>query len=236
MIAPFFATPMYGGLCHASYLLGMKGVWEACASAGIPNMLYAPHDSLVARARNDCVAEFLRRRNAGEPFTHLFFVDADIGGFSPDDMAAMWNAGLPIVVGAYTLKSPGVPPFCLNLAPPAVKSNGRQNFIRLKNAGTGFMCIEATALETLTNRCADRRYWVDAATAKWDLFGTGLDPYPADPDKPQYLSEDYFFCALAERHGFETWLYRECGPLTHTGTKVFSRDVRDITPLPGDSS
>lgn len=36
-------------------------------------------DSLVTRCRNDCVAVFL----ANPQFTHLFFVDADIG-FTPE--------------------------------------------------------------------------------------------------------------------------------------------------------
>jgi hypothetical protein len=36
---------------------------------------FNPGDSLVSRSRNDCVAHFL----ANKPFTHLFWIDADIG-------------------------------------------------------------------------------------------------------------------------------------------------------------
>ena len=232
---PLFATPMYGGVCHASYLFAMRDVWAGLDGAGIEHGLYVPEDSLIARARNDCVFQFMQVRKT-EGFTHLFFIDADIGGFTADDVSIMTQVDLPIVVGAYRLKDPTPPAkFCLNMHTPlTIKGDGHgRHFVRVKDAGTGFMCINGDVLETLIARHPERAYWLDVDTCKHDLFGTGVDPYPTDPAKPNYLSEDYFFCALAARAGFGTWLYVEGGPLTHTGKKVFDGSISDLLPIRG---
>jgi hypothetical protein len=53
---------------------------EACFAAGLRLDFFFRHgDSLVTRARNDCVAYFL----SYPQFTHLFWIDADIG-YSPE--------------------------------------------------------------------------------------------------------------------------------------------------------
>ena len=62
-------------------------------------------DSLVTRCRNDCVAIFL----ANSRFTHLFFIDADIG-FTPEAAFRLLLADRDVAAGVYPLKRETWPP------------------------------------------------------------------------------------------------------------------------------
>ena len=76
---PLVATPCYGGMLCLNYALGVLQLQRAAVETGLQLEFHLRSgDSLVTRCRNDCVAYFL----ANPQFTHLFFIDADIG-FSP---------------------------------------------------------------------------------------------------------------------------------------------------------
>ena len=53
----------------------------------------------MTRCRNDCVAYFL----ANPRFTHLFFIDADIG-FTPEAASRLLRGDRDIAAGVYPLK------------------------------------------------------------------------------------------------------------------------------------
>ena len=80
----FLATPMYGGQCAGMYSKSIADLSALCAKYGIPLQLYYLfNESLITRARNYCVDEFMR-----SDATHLMFIDSDIG-FNPQDVIAM---------------------------------------------------------------------------------------------------------------------------------------------------
>jgi len=80
----FVATPMYGGQCAGLYTRSVADLSAFCAKYGIPLQLYYLfNESLITRARNYCVDEFIR-----SDATHLMFIDSDIG-FNPQDVIAM---------------------------------------------------------------------------------------------------------------------------------------------------
>ena len=73
---PLVATPCYGGMVCINYAEAILALQKACAAEAYPIEFHLRRgDSLVTRCRNDCVAIFL----ANSRFTHLFFIDADIG-------------------------------------------------------------------------------------------------------------------------------------------------------------
>jgi hypothetical protein len=77
------ATPMYGGMCHGLFTKSSADLSANCAKHGIGLVFYYLfNESLIQRARNYCVDEFLR-----SDCTHLMFVDADIG-FKAEDVIA----------------------------------------------------------------------------------------------------------------------------------------------------
>lgn len=80
----FVATPMYGGQCHGNYTRSMCDLTALCVKYGIDmKVYYLFNESLITRARNYCTDEFMR-----SPFTHLMFIDSDIG-FDPNDVISL---------------------------------------------------------------------------------------------------------------------------------------------------
>lgn len=80
----FVATPMYGGQCNGMYTRSMCDLTAMCVRYGIEVRSYFLfNESLITRARNYCVDEFLR-----SDAEHFLFIDSDIG-FNPQDVIAM---------------------------------------------------------------------------------------------------------------------------------------------------
>src|SRR5210317_2361608 len=80
----FVSTPMYGGNCHGMYTKSTADLAKMCAHYQIDvKFFYLFNESLITRARNYCVDEFLR-----SDYTHLMFIDSDIG-FDPNDVLSM---------------------------------------------------------------------------------------------------------------------------------------------------
>ena len=80
----FIANPMYGAMCSGMYTRAMADLSAKMAKYQIPlQFYYLFNESLITRARNYCVDEFMR-----SDCTHLLFIDSDIG-FKADDVIAM---------------------------------------------------------------------------------------------------------------------------------------------------
>lgn len=80
----FIATPMYGGQCHGNYTRSMCDLTALCVKYGVNmKVYYLFNESLITRARNYCADEFMR-----SDFTHLMFIDSDIG-FDPNDVMTL---------------------------------------------------------------------------------------------------------------------------------------------------
>lgn len=70
----FLAMPMYGGTCYGSFARSVADLTSECLRAGVKLVQHTlVNESLITRARNYCVDEFLR-----SDCTHLLFIDSDI--------------------------------------------------------------------------------------------------------------------------------------------------------------
>ena len=101
----FIATPMYGGQCCGMYTKSIADLTALCTNYQIPMQLYYLfNESLVTRARNYCVDEFLR-----SDATHLMFIDSDIGFVAKDVIAllglSMTNDEYHVLCGPYPKKA-----------------------------------------------------------------------------------------------------------------------------------
>ncbi len=97
---PVMMTPSHDGKVFQNYLLSMMNFVVQAERVGMPVQVYFHQgESLVTRARNNCVAEFL----AHPEWTHLFWVDADIG-FSPEAAFRPLLADYDGASGVYRLK------------------------------------------------------------------------------------------------------------------------------------
>src|SRR5471032_544842 len=101
----YVATPSYGGVVTTSYVHGLLDLYDTADRYEFGLRInFNSFDSLITRARNTMVAEYL----ADERFTHLMWIDGDIG-FKGSDVVRLLLADRPLVAGVYPLKTYGWP-------------------------------------------------------------------------------------------------------------------------------
>lgn len=248
----YLATPAYGGLVTTRYLTSLLAAKGRLDRLGIGVAVDAiAGESLITRARNACAARFLAASLAGRPFTHLVFIDADVG-FPEWAIERLLGLGEPVVAAAYPLKRVGwsrlaelaqagtlagrtaaeiealACDYALRLAVP---SEVRDDFVSVLSAGTGFMCVARAAIEELG--AAATPYVNDVAGYEIPAPGTELDgelrfralfEAGVDAESGTYLSEDYAFCKRWRALGGKIWVDLRT-PLTHVGSHAHEGNV-----------
>jgi hypothetical protein len=216
-------------------------------------MFYLFNESLITRARNYCVDEFLR-----SDYTHMMFIDSDIG-FDPNDvlsLAILANEGeRDIICGPYPKKTiawekikqavdkgfadsnPNLlenygGDFVFNPA-HGVEEMRLDEPIEVLEGGTGFMMITREAFKMFDVAYPDLRYYPDHVRTKHFDGSRDIGMYfqsLIDPESKRYLSEDYMFCQYMKKAGVPTW-YCPWIKLTHTGSYVFQGSLLDLAQL-----
>jgi len=241
-IRPFVATPSHSGALSSLYVRSLLGLVNLAWTQGFAMQTrFLDGDSLVPRARNRLVAEFM----ADARWTHLFWIDADIG-FEPEAALRLLLAGREVVAGVYPHKTEGWPAEGLAQALPAGSTRedfaarhasyafnplpGAQRadedgFVEVLDAPTGFMLIARTVLERLSAAMPELRYTPDAGAhanahlPHWRFFDT-----LAEPGNGRYLSEDYAFCRRWQQLGGRVYADVQ-SRLVHQGTQDFRGDL-----------
>ncbi len=96
----FIATPMYGGMAHGLYIKSSLDLQTTMNKYGIETKFsFLFNESLITRARNYLVDEFLRSDH-----THLLFIDSDIH-YNPQDVLACMALDKDVIGGPYPKKS-----------------------------------------------------------------------------------------------------------------------------------
>ena len=96
----FVATPMYGGMNHGLYMKSCLDLQATMGKYGVETKFsFLFNESLITRARNYLVDEFLRT-----DYTHLLFIDSDIH-FNPQDVVALLALDKDVIGGPYPKKS-----------------------------------------------------------------------------------------------------------------------------------
>ena len=235
-------TPCFGGTLFLNYVLSIINLQRESADAGLRTAFYFnAGDSLITRSRNDCVAYFL----ANTQFTHLFWIDADIG-FAPEQAFRLLLADRDIVAGVYPLKredwpADGVPQGTtrqkfVELYQRYPVNSGRigavielvidsDGFMKVREAPTGFMCVKRRVLDQMVAAYPDLKYvhdWPEGSVPAHHVHYRFFDA-AVDPDSGRYLSEDYAFCRLWEKLGGEIFI-DATSQLSHKGSKLFYGD------------
>ena len=253
-------TPMYGGMCSGMY---SKACCDLATLATKYQMdvkfFYLFNESLIPRARNYLVDEFIR----AEQYTHLMFIDADIH-FDPNDVLTLAALDKDIIGGPYPKKCiawekvrNAVDSGLADEDPQILEQyTGDYVFNPVENThkiqvgdpvdvleiGTGFMLIKRQVFDDFREAYPQFSYTPDHNRSenfdgKRDIhayFDTVIDSdaYLGDISgkSNRYLSEDYFFCQFVRRIGYKIYLCTWM-KLGHMGSYVFSGSMASLANL-----
>jgi len=247
----FVATPMYGAVCGGQYCKSTADLSSMAAQYGMDiRFFYLFNESLITRARNYLVDEFLR-----SDCTHLMFIDADIG-FDPNDVIALsviaaegtdkeivcgpypkkciaWEKIVRAVDKGFADKNPEnlekyVGDYVFN-PKEGTGSIPLDEPVEVLEGGTGFMIIQRSALEKFQAAYPQYMYLPDhVRTEHFDGTREILMAFQAevDPKSKRYLSEDYWFCQKMWDINVKTWLCPWM-KLQHSGAFVFGGSLID---------
>ena len=249
------ATPMYGGQCCGIYTKSSTDLAQLCAGYGVEcKFYYLFNESLITRARNYLVDEFMR-----SDCTHLMFIDSDIG-FDPTDVLALAAIAEPgtdkdIVCGPYPKKAiawekikravdkgfADQDPNTLERYVGDYVFNPADGSTQMKlnvpsevlEGGTGFMMIQRSALERYAEAYPEFMYVPDhVRTESFDGTREIMAYFDCviDPESKRYLSEDYMFCQWARKAGIKVWMCPWM-QLTHMGSYMFGGSLADLAQL-----
>ena len=249
----FIATPCYGGQIGEPYFRSMMRLAILCNKFDIQfTVSTLANESLITRGRNTLVSFFMEHPEA----THLFFIDADIE-FDPNDLLRMVAYDKPITVGAYPKKAINWDSivnaarnndeetaqtieghssnYVVNFdflkdaeGKPQPQIQIRDNLIKLKDAGTGFMCIQREVIEQMFEKHPELKYANDInVDQKFEKHMYALFDCIIDPESRRYLSEDYTFCRRWQDMGGEVFLDPRTA-LNHVGHYTFRGNIRKL--------
>lgn len=229
---------MYGGKCMTNYLFGMMSLSSACIREKIAmNFHVITNESLIQKARNDCVTAFL-----ASDYTHLLFIDADIG-FTANDVFSLLKTVITdrarhydVLAGPYPKKTISLKKIIQAVKKGLVEEDhselekylGDYTFLappgqsftlseptEVLSVGTGFMLIPRNTFSLLQKRFPERV-----------LIGQGNKKIPfffdctIDSDTGILLSEARFFCHSVREAGGKVRILPFL-KLSHQGLRSF---------------
>jgi len=230
-------TPAYGGQLTLRFFRSYLKLERALAKAGVGlDIATVGNESLIPRARNRIVAEFIGRPE----FSHLLFIDADIG-FDAATVLGLLEYGKPVTGVACPMKNfywdevhalarkaadgaslkSAAHHYAVNMLPGKFEID--RGFLEVAAVGTGFMMVQREVFGTLQARHPELKYRndvkgydTDATRGNFWLFFDTLH----DRESGRYLSEDYAFCRRWRDAGGS--IYCDIGSrLTHFGNYAF---------------
>ena len=220
---PMIATPCYDQQVSEPYFMSMLKAAMGFKDLGIKFAVSTVSDSLVTRARDNLIAKFM----SNPDFTHIMFIDADIG-FDYEDIVRMLWHDKDIITGSYPIKNinwkkveklvkDGVPTSDLMakslryVVNPVKSTKGEvevdNGALKIYDAGTGFMLIKREVIEKMIEAYPEMKFKDDTGSLseeekKWTyhFFADYID------DDGRLLSEDYGFCRYWQAIGGDVWV------------------------------
>jgi len=149
--------------------------------------LFLENESLVQRARNNCVTTFLETR-----FERLLFIDSDIE-FEPEDVQKLWNMNCDVAVGCYAMKRKDQPVTAWKNG-DLVNLSELDGITEIDYAGTGFMMIKKDVFIDMIDEYPFKRHYEGSPTDNISDARESFSWFDPRVEGDVYLSEDYSFC------------------------------------------
>lgn len=236
----YLATPMYGGLATGVYTQSCLHLQKLCTKNDIEIYFeYLFNESLISRARNFLVAQFLKT-----DCTHMMFIDSDIR-FNPEDVIALLSLDKEIIGAPYPVKLINWD----NIKNGAIKNTAATNLkqlegsfvfnpihtntefdinelLEVRETGTGFMMIKREVFSKMAEAYPNIVYRSDSRMDNFydnkmhAFFDTSIED-------GRYLSEDYTFCHRWRNIGGQVYICPWM-KLDHVGYYSFTGDIKAI--------
>lgn len=230
------ATPMYGGICHNTYLKSLFTLTNMLTQKGYKvNYSEISNESLITRARNTLTELFLRTGN-----DYLLFIDSD-QGFNAAGVVRMIEEDVDLIGAAVPMKginwdrvrmavkndeknlSKFTSIYNVNISneqKEMLKKNPTEK-VEVDFMGTGIMLISRNVFQRLKEFTpsyrSDQAGLSNIAYGEtvYDFWRTGIDP-----ESKRLLSEDYNFCNMWKKLGGKIYLAPYV-KVVHVGTYWF---------------
>ena len=250
----FLATPMYGGMCHGLYTKSLMDTTAVSMNHGLQLQIYYMfNESLITRARNYCVANFLK-----SDADYLLFIDSDIA-WGAMDLMYMWHLlattpEMKVFCGLYPKKT-----IAWEKVLHAAKSGAYDNNpralekvagdmvfnpladehpdgqapiyepVRIKEGATGFMFIHRSVFEEYDKHHPERLYTPDHLREGEFAPGEKIMAYfdCIINEQNRYLSEDYMFSETVRGFGIDIYAL-PLVELMHCGSYIFQGKLIDM--------
>ncbi len=192
-------TPCYAGKVDLDYLNSIL----AFHRHGLPvTVMGVRNESLVPRARNTIFSYFLHLQQ----FTHLLFLDADIG-MPADGLIQLLSHNVDAIGAAVRLKgydADGCPVYNV-YPPPPYAASGDMLLQKVDRVGTAVFCLSRHACERLAEKAPT--YAPNKLTCGRDVsVDWHYDVFRCGVRDGEYLSEDYWACRELQDLGIQVWV------------------------------
>ena len=243
----FLATPMYGGMCHGLFTKSLMDSTAVCMQHGLHLQIYYMfNESLITRARNYCVANFLK-----SDCDYLLFIDSDIA-WGAMDLMYMWHllatrpemqvlcalypkktiAWEKVLRGAKSGMYDNNPVGLEKLAGDMVFNPLPDEYpdgqapiyepVKIKEGATGFMFVHRSVFEEYDKHHPERLYTPDHLREGEFKPGEKIMAYfdCIINEQNRYLSEDYMFSETVRKFGVDIYAL-PLVELMHCGSYIF---------------
>jgi hypothetical protein len=230
-------TPMYGGMCHGSFMTSVFELNSILKENGHTMSLeFLYNESLIQRARNKIANKFLQSSDSDI----LLFIDSDIE-FNPYEIYQMLLFDKDIMGAVVPLKalnfehirlatfmkknSVDLPYFGgyfnINCEKDAIKEDVLNNRpFKVDRIGAAMLSIKKSVLEKMSETCEvykENTPYTTQAPPFYDFF-------PVKIENGVLMSEDFSFCNKAREIGYD--IHATAYPLiSHSGMYLFKGNL-----------
>ncbi len=196
------ATPAYNGQITTKYTECLMMTCNLLGMNRIDCQVKFINNQIVTRARNMLAHIFMTGN-----FTHMLFIDADIG-WNPDDVMNLLSHDEECVVGVYPNKAYHLDSNKTNISLTSsskalfpIETKG-EHLQRIEHAATGFMLLKKAALKRI-EKDIEQFYLPNngqntTSREEMSLLYNYFNCQVVDND---YLTEDYYFSHLFNKNG-----------------------------------
>lgn len=208
-------TPAYGGQVHADFVHSLIGI-QAAKDAGLLDysLMTITNESLITRGRNTIISTFYHSKE----FTHLFFVDADLG-FPKELLPQLLKQDKDLIGQAVPLKGYDEKGnHVLNVG--KVISAPNEELLEVEHVGNALMLMSRKIAEDLCDN--SDKYIPSNLTRGNKQTKSQFDVFQVGVKDGIYLSEDYFVCSKARELGYTVYVLNKNIQVRHNGNYCFT--------------